>query len=57
MGEHPFGEIGLQFAGGYHSDGLRESLNLIMQHQRKFVPPESGLLGLIQVYPPSASQA
>jgi hypothetical protein len=57
MDEHSFGETGPQFADGYHSDGLGESLKLIMQHQRKFVPPESGLLGLIQVYPPSGSQA
>jgi hypothetical protein len=55
--EHTFGEIGLQFATGYHSDGLSESLKLIVQHQHKFTPPETGSPGLIQVYPPSASEA
>ena len=55
--EHMFGEIGLQFATGYHSDGLSESLKLIMQHQHKFIPLETGSHGLIQVYPPSAPEA
>lgn len=55
--EHPFGEIGLQFGTGYHSDGLGESLKLIMQHQHQFTPPENGSPDLIQVYPPSAPAA
>jgi hypothetical protein len=57
MRGHSSGKIGLQFGTGYHSDGLSESLKLIMQHQHKFTPPENGSLGLIQVYPPSAPEA
>ena len=56
MNEHPLGKIGLQFAAGYHSDGLGESLKLIMQHQRQFTAPEKGSLNLIQVYPPAAAK-
>lgn len=56
MAEHPFGNIGLQFAAGYHSDVLGQSLNLIMQHQRQFASPDKGSLSLIQVYPPAAAK-
>jgi hypothetical protein len=55
MAEHPFGKAGLQFASGYHSDVLGESLRLIMQHQPQFASPE-GSLNLIQVYPPAAAE-
>jgi hypothetical protein len=43
----------LTFSNGYHSEGLSQMLEVIMQNQRDFLPSESPGRGLVQVGRPS----
>lgn len=55
MHTQPFGKSGLRFGPGYHSAGLSESLERIMQHQQTFSPPATTNHGLIQVSRPESA--
>jgi hypothetical protein len=43
----------LKFSNGYHSEGLAQMLEEIMQHQNDFTPSEGPGGGMIQVSRPS----
>lgn len=47
---------GMTFRNDYHSAGLAEMLEVIMQHQDNFAPSLKPWAGLIQVTPPTAQE-
>jgi hypothetical protein len=47
---------GMTFTNDYHSAGLAEMLEVIMQHQDNFAPSLKAGAGLIQVTPPSEQE-
>ncbi len=46
----------LTFSNGYHSEGLAQMLEVIMQHQGDFAPSEGPGAGLVQVTRPSEEE-
>jgi hypothetical protein len=46
----------LTFSNGYHSEGLAQMLEVIMQHQAEFVPSQGRGAGLVQVARPSEEE-
>jgi hypothetical protein len=47
---------GLTFSNGYHSAGLAEMLDVIMQHQDSFASSLKPRTGLIQITPPQGRE-
>jgi hypothetical protein len=47
---------GMTFSNGYHSEGLAQMLEVIMEHQGEFVPSEGPSAGLVQVTRPSEEE-
>jgi hypothetical protein len=52
----PTGDPVLTFSNGYHSAGLAEMLEVIMQHQDNFAPSLEAGVGVIQVTPPTGRE-
>jgi hypothetical protein len=46
----------LTFSNGYHSEGLAQMLEVIMQHQADFVPSKRRGVGLVQVTRPNEEE-
>jgi len=58
MSASTFHESGVHFEKGFRSEGLTQTLEFIMQHQRAFSPsPDFGRTGLLQIHVPTEAES